>query len=71
VGWSPSGARRSAFGYVGTTASHRPASWPLLCLGILIFLYCIFIIALGLRNVGLIDGITEFYSVNDSERRSL
>lgn len=39
-----------------------PVPWE-----ILIFLYCIFIIALGLRNVGLIDGITEFYSVNDSE----
>ena len=43
-----------------------PVPWE-----ILIFLYCIFIIALGLRNVGLVDRITEFYSVNDSEAQVL
>jgi arsenical pump membrane protein len=44
-----------------------PVPWE-----ILIFLYCIFIIVLGLRNVGLVDRITEFYSfVDDSKAQVL
>jgi arsenical pump membrane protein len=54
------------YGIASAGQSAAPVPWE-----ILIFLYCIFIIALGLRNVGLVDRITEFYSVNDSEAQVL
>jgi arsenical pump membrane protein len=52
--------------YYGIASAGRlaaPVPWE-----ILIFLYCIFIIVLGLRNVGLVDRITEFYSLVDDSK---